>query len=114
MSECIFCLIASKKIPAKIVHEDDLILAFEDISPKAPAHILLIPKEHYPGLNDVPPDQAGLLGHLLVEARRIAAGRGLADAGYRLVLNTGRDAGQEVFHLHVHLLGGRKMTWPPG
>jgi histidine triad (HIT) family protein len=114
MGECIFCLIAAKKIPAKVAYEDDLIFAFEDINPKAPTHTLIIPKEHFPSLNDVPAERGDLLGHILNQARRIAADKGLASTGYRLVLNTGRDAGQEVFHLHVHLFGGRKLTWPPG
>jgi histidine triad (HIT) family protein len=114
MSDCIFCLIATKKIPAKIAYEDDLILAFEDISPKAPTHILIIPKDHFPSLNDIPAEKAGLLSHIFLRARQLAAEKGLAATGFRLVLNTGRDAGQEVFHLHFHLLGGRKMTWPPG
>jgi len=114
MSECIFCLIASKKIAAKVVHEDDRILAFEDINPKAPVHILIIPKEHFPSLDDIPAEKSDILSHILLQARRIAAEKGLAASGYRLVLNTGRDSGQEVFHIHFHLLGGRKMSWPPG
>ena len=114
MGECIFCLIAAKTIPAKLAYEDDRLVAFEDISPKAPTHTLIIPKEHFASLDDIPAEKADLLGHLLLQARRIAAAKGLSATGYRLVLNTGRDAGQEVFHIHVHLLGGRKMTWPPG
>jgi histidine triad (HIT) family protein len=114
MSDCIFCLIAAKKIPAKIAYEDDRLVAFEDISPKAPTHTLIIPKEHFASLEDVPAEKMDLLSHIFLQARRIAAAKGLSATGYRLVLNTGRDSGQEVSHLHVHLLGGRKMTWPPG
>jgi len=114
MEDCLFCKIIAKKIPAKVVYEDDRILAFDDIRPQAPAHTLLIPKDHFATLNDVPEDKADILSHLLLEARRIAADKGISQSGYRIVLNTARDSGQEVFHLHFHLLGGRRMTWPPG
>jgi len=114
MDTCLFCRIAGKSIPAKIVYEDPTILAFEDISPKAPTHILIIPKEHFSSLNDIPEDKVSLLSHVLLKARDIAGDRGIAQSGYRIVLNTARDSGQEVFHIHFHLLGGRKMSWPPG
>jgi histidine triad (HIT) family protein len=114
MEGCIFCGIINKDIPARIVHEDDEVLAFEDINAKAPVHILIIPKEHIGSLNDLPKDREPLLGRILVKARAIAAERGILKNGYRIVLNTGPDSGQEVFHIHVHLLGGRRMTWPPG
>lgn len=114
MEGCIFCGIINKNIPARIVHEDDEIVAFEDINAKAPVHILIIPKEHIGSLNDLPKDREPLLGQILARARAIAAERGIAKSGYRIVLNTGPDSGQEVFHIHVHLLGGRRMTWPPG
>jgi histidine triad (HIT) family protein len=114
MEGCIFCGIINKDIPARIVHEDDEVLAFEDINAKAPVHILIIPKEHIGSLNDLPKDREPLLGRILVKARAIAAERGILKSGYRIVLNTGPDSGQEVFHIHVHLLGGRRMTWPPG
>ena len=114
MEGCIFCRIANKEIPARIVHEDDEVLAFEDINLKAPVHILIIPKEHIPSLNDLPKARELLLGRILVKARAIATERGVAKTGYRIVLNTGPDSGQEVFHIHFHLLGGRRMTWPPG
>jgi len=114
MEGCIFCGIINKDIPARIVHEDDEVLAFEDINAKAPVHILIIPKEHIGSLNDLPKDREPLLGRILAKARAIAAERGILKSGYRIVLNTGPDSGQEVFHIHVHLLGGRQMTWPPG
>ena len=114
MEDCIFCKIAAKEIPAKVVYEDDALFAFEDINPKAPVHVLLIPKAHYASLNEVPDSESGLLGRLLLAARKIAQDRGIAAQGYRVVLNTARDSGQEVFHIHFHVLGGRRMTWPPG
>lgn len=114
MDNCLFCKIAGKSIPSKIVYEDPTILAFEDIHPKAPTHILIIPKEHFASLNDIPEDKSGLLAHVLIKARQIARDKGIAQSGYRIVLNTARDSGQEVFHIHFHLLGGRKMSWPPG
>jgi histidine triad (HIT) family protein len=114
MEDCIFCKIAAKKIPSKVVYEDDRLLAFDDIRPQAPTHVLIIPKEHYASLNDVPVAKAALLSDMLLAARRLAADKGIDRSGYRLVLNTARDSGQEVFHIHLHLLGGRRMTWPPG
>lgn len=114
MEDCLFCKIVDKKIPARIVYEDDEILAFEDINPQAPVHILFIPKQHMDSLNDVPPGKEELLGRILLQARRTASERGLDKKGYRIVLNTLKDAGQAVFHIHFHLLGGRRMTWPPG
>jgi histidine triad (HIT) family protein len=114
MDDCLFCAIAAKRIPAKIVYEDDCCLAFDDIRPQAPTHTLIIPKEHYASLNDVPEDRADMLAAILLAARRIAADKGVAASGYRIILNTARDSGQEVFHIHFHLLGGRRMTWPPG
>jgi len=114
MSDCLFCRIAAKQIPAKAVYEDDLIFAFDDIRPQAPVHTLIIPKAHFASLNDVPASQSGLLGHILAKAPEIAAAKGIDIRGYRIVLNTGPDSGQDVFHIHFHLLGGRRMTWPPG
>ena len=114
MNSCLFCKIITRDIPARIVYEDDDVLAFEDISPKAPVHVLLIPKEHFASLNDLPEGREALMGKILSTARRIAGERGIAQTGYRIVLNTAKDSGQEVFHIHFHLLGGRKMTWPPG
>jgi len=114
MDNCLFCKIAKKGIPAKVVYEDEAILAFEDIHPKAPTHVLIIPKDHFASLNDVPEDKGDLLAHILIKARQIARDKGIAESGYRIVLNTARDSGQDVFHIHFHLLGGRKMSWPPG
>lgn len=114
MDDCLFCKIAAKKIPARVVYEDDRLLAFDDIHPQAPVHTLIIPKEHFDSLNDIPGDRSDLLAAVLIAARGIAADKGIAASGYRIVLNTARDSGQEVFHIHFHLLGGRRMTWPPG
>jgi histidine triad (HIT) family protein len=110
----IFKKIIDKEIPADIVYEDDLCLAFKDIDPKAPTHILIIPKKEIPSMAEASQDDEGLLGHLLVTASRIAKDQGISDSGYRLVANTNNQGGQEVYHLHIHLLGGRQMTWPPG
>ena len=109
---CLFCRIVRREIPASIVWEDEHALAFRDVDAKAPTHVLVIPKRHFASLNEAP--DAALLGHMVLAAREIAEGEGIAQSGYRVVLNTGPDAGQTVFHLHVHLLGGRKMKWPPG
>jgi histidine triad (HIT) family protein len=114
IEDCIFCKIIAKKMPAKIVYEDNRILAFDDIRPQAPTHTLIIPKDHFASLNDIPEDKADILVDILMKARRIAADKGIGQSGYRIVLNTARDSGQDVFHIHFHLLGGRRMTWPPG
>ncbi len=114
MEDCIFCKIINKEIPAKIIYEDEYIVAFEDINPQAPVHVLIIPKDHFYSLNDIPSDKQELLGHIVLKARKLAEKKGIKDKGYRLVLNTGKNSGQEVFHIHFHLLGGRQMTWPPG
>ena len=112
--DCLFCRILAREISAKMVHEDDRAVAFEDINPQAPTHVLIVPRKHIAGMNDVTADDAALLGHLQLVAAEIARKRGLADTGYRTVLNTGRGAGQSIFHLHLHLLGGRGLRWPPG
>jgi histidine triad (HIT) family protein len=114
MDNCLFCRIAGKEIPAKIVYEDEKFLAFEDIRPQAPVHVLLIPKVHFASLNEAPAGAESLLGEILLRARDIAREKGIGSSGYRIVLNTARDSGQDVFHIHFHLLGGRRMTWPPG
>jgi histidine triad (HIT) family protein len=114
MSDCLFCKIAEKKIPSKIVHEDDHCLAFDDINPQAPVHTLVIPKRHAASIAELTGADAGLLGHLMLTGAAVAKQKGIAECGYRLVLNTGRNGGQTVFHLHFHLLGGRPMHWPPG
>eukprot|EP00741_Cyanophora_paradoxa_P025396 tig00000378_g24515.t1 len=111
-AETIFAKIIRKEIPAKIVYEDDQILAFRDVSPQAPIHILIIPKKFIQRMATVTPADAGLLGHMMVKASEIAKQEGLA--GYRLVVNDGNDGGQSVYHLHLHLMGGRPMGWPPG
>jgi histidine triad (HIT) family protein len=113
MPETIFTKIINKEIPADIVYEDDLCLAFRDINPQAPTHILIIPKKTLPGLNDAEETDAMLLGHLMLAANKVAAMEGVADA-FRLVLNNGAGAGQEIFHMHFHLLAGRSFAWPPG
>lgn len=110
----LFERIISRQIPASIVFEDDLVLAFRDIHPQAPTHILLVPKRPIPRIADAGPSDQGLLGHLLLKAPEVAAKAGLAQTGYRLVINNGPDAGESVPHLHVHILGGRSMQWPPG
>ncbi|AFY46584.1 HIT family hydrolase, diadenosine tetraphosphate hydrolase [Nostoc sp. PCC 7524] len=112
-TETIFSKIIRREIPANIVYEDDLALAFKDIHPQAPVHILVIPKQPIPKLADATPDDATLLGHLLLTVKRVAEEAGLQD-GYRVVINTGNDGGQTVYHLHLHILGGRQMAWPPG
>ena len=111
MSDCVFCKIAAGEIPSKKVYEDERILAFEDINPQAPTHILLIPKKHFTDMHDAAGDPA-LLGDLLVRSAAIAREKNVRD--YRLVANNGSKAGQAVFHLHFHVLGGRRMAWPPG
>jgi histidine triad (HIT) family protein len=110
--DCLFCRIVRREIPAKVIHEDEHTLAFRDIDPKAPTHVLVIPKQHIDTLNDA--TDATLVGRLLIAAKEIAAAEGIADGGYRTVVNCGAGAGQTVFHLHLHLLGGRKLSWPPG
>jgi len=114
MSDCLFCKIAEKKIPAKIIYEDDLAVAFEDITPQAPVHTLVIPKKHIATILEVTPEDHGLVGHLFKVAATIAKEKGIAEKGFRLVMNTNADSGQTVFHIHLHILGGRSMRWPPG
>lgn len=114
MADCLFCRIVTREIPAAIVYEDDELLAFSDISPQAPVHILVIPKRHVASLNDLSAQDDRLAGAMLRRAAAIAADRGVAADGYRVVFNTNHDGGQTVFHVHLHLLGGRAMHWPPG
>jgi histidine triad (HIT) family protein len=113
MSDCIFCKILAGEIPARFVYRDDLAVAFEDLNPKAPTHILVIPRKHIASLAEVASADEALIGHLSFVAAKIAAERGIG-GGFRTVVNNGETAGQSVFHLHLHLLGGRRMTWPPG
>ena len=113
MADTIFGKIIRGEIPARIVHDDDSCLAFHDVAPQAPVHVLVIPKRPIPSLAAVTAEDGGLLGHLVLVATQLAASLGLED-GYRLVVNCGPDGGQSVEHLHVHLLGGRRLGWPPG
>jgi histidine triad (HIT) family protein len=114
MADCLFCKLVRREIPASIVYEDDRVLAFNDINPQAPTHVLVIPKRHIETLNDLEAEDDALVGELVRRAAAIAAERGLSAKGFRTVFNTNREAGQTVFHIHLHLLGGRSMTWPPG
>lgn len=111
---CLFCKIAAGKIPAKLAYQDDQVVAFHDIAPQAPTHVLVIPRAHVVSLAHTEASQEPLLGRLLSTAVRVAAELGLAESGYRTVVNTGKNGGQSVYHLHVHVLGGRPLGWPPG
>lgn len=111
---CVFCRIAASEVPAQIVYENDDVVAFRDLNPQAPTHILLIPRKHVTGINDPSALDGSILTPLFSAAVYVAQREGLAEGGYRLVLNVGPDAGQSVFHLHLHLLGGRQLGWPPG
>ena len=114
MTDCLFCKIVNREIPGSIVYEDDRVLAFNDINPQAPTHVLVVPKRHIASLNELTPGDDEIVGELARRAAAIAKERGIAAGGYRTVFNTNRDAGQTVFHIHLHLLGGRSMQWPPG
>ena len=112
--DCIFCQLAAKKLPAEILFENDKVLAFRDLAPKAPHHILIIPKVHVASLNEVTEEDGEMLGDLMFAASILAKELGIAEDGYRCVINTNSDGGQTVFHLHLHLMAGRAFTWPPG
>lgn len=114
MTDCLFCKIVAGDIPAHIIYQDDQVIAFDDIHPRAPQHKLIIPRKHIATLNDLLPEDAGVAGHLLFTAQQLAKELGIADAGYRVVMNCNAEAGQLVYHIHLHLLGGRSLTWPPG
>ena len=114
MSDCLFCKIIGREISGDIVYENEHVLAFNDINPVAPVHILIIPKEHISTLNDLEENHTQTMGELFIAAKAIASKEGLSDSGYRTVFNCNKDAQQTVFHIHLHLIGGRKMTWPPG
>lgn len=114
MSQTLFEKIIAREIPSDIVYEDDLVFAFRDISPQAPVHVLVIPKKAIPRIGEADESDQALLGHLLLKARAVAATLGLAENGYRLVINNGKDGGESVPHLHCHILGGRPLSWPPG
>ncbi|MEA2488324.1 MAG: histidine triad family protein [Acidobacteriota bacterium] len=111
---CLFCRIANGQIPAKKIHEDDDVVAFHDVNPQAPTHVLVIPRRHIPTLDDLTPADAATIGTTIVRATEIARSLGLQQDGYRVVINNGEAAGQTVFHIHVHVLGGRAFGWPPG
>lgn len=113
-TSCIFCKIASGALGTAFVHEDDAVVAFDDLTPQAPHHVLIIPREHIVSLSSATDGHAAMLGRLLRVAATVAKARGIDESGYRTVVNTGPDGGQSVFHLHVHLLGGRPLAWPPG
>jgi len=113
-NDCIFCRIVDGQAPAKIVFEDETLVAFEDLNPQAPVHLLVVPRRHLPSLKEASAEDEPLLGHLLTVAATLARERGLETKGYRTVINNGSGAGQSVFHLHVHVLGGRVFRWPPG
>lgn len=113
-NDCIFCKIIKKEIPASVVYEDDEILAFNDLNPQAPLHVLFVPKKHIGTVNELSEEDSGIIGKIFSKAKMLAKEENVDASGYRLVTNCNEDAGQEVFHMHVHLLGGRKFTWPPG
>jgi len=112
--DCLFCKIAAKEIPAKIALENEHVVAFHDIHPQAPVHVLVVPRRHIVGVQEVAAEDAPLLAQILLAGREVAAKTGVAESGYRLVFNNGANAGQSVFHLHLHVLGGRALAWPPG
>jgi len=114
MTDCLFCGIVDGKVKANLVYQDDAIVAFKDIAPKAPVHMLIIPRKHLISVSDIAEPDRELIGQIFQVAARLAREQGIADSGYRVVVNSGADAGQSVFHLHYHLLGGRQMSWPPG
>lgn len=114
MTDCLFCKMVSGEIEPDKVYEDEDVLAFRDIDPQAPTHVLVIPRQHVATLNDLDPDSVGLVGKMVLAAAEVAKQEGIAEAGYRTVLNCNAQGGQSVFHIHLHLLGGRRMRWPPG
>ena len=114
MSDCLFCKILAGDIPATEVYSDDDVFAFEDINPGAPCHVLVIPRKHIATPHDIQPKDAELVGKLYLAAQKVAESKGVVDSGYRLVMNSGAGAGQSVFHIHLHVLGGRALSWPPG
>lgn len=114
MTDCMFCKMASGEIEPDVVYQDDNVLAFRDINPQAPVHVLVIPRRHIATLNDVQPEDADLIGQMYLAAKQVAEQEGVAEQGYRTLINCNAEAGQSVFHVHLHLLGGRAMKWPPG
>lgn len=111
---CLFCKIAAQEIPTKLIYEDEHIVAFHDIAPQAPHHVLIIPRSHIATINDITPENHCLIGDLMGVAKKIAARLNIADSGYRVIMNCNKNGGQAVYHIHFHLLGGRQMDWPPG
>ena len=114
MADCLFCKIVNGDIPGAIVYKDDRLVAFKDINPQAPMHVLIVPRRHIATLNDLTPGDDGLIGEMVRRAAALAGEQGYADSGYRTVLNCNEGAGQSVFHIHLHVLGGRRLGWPPG
>jgi len=114
MSDCLFCGIVEGRVKANLVYQDDAIIAFKDVAPKAPVHILIIPRQHLVSVSDIAEPDRALIGQIFQVAAKLAGEQGIAKSGFRVVVNSGADAGQSVFHLHYHLLGGRQMSWPPG
>src|SRR5262245_28305665 len=114
MSNCLFCKIIAREIPTSIVYEDDRVFAFNDINPQGPTHVLIVPKRHIASLNELTAGDDAIVGELVRRAAAIANERGISGSGYRVLFNTNRDAGQTVFHIHLHLIGGRSLSWPPG
>jgi histidine triad (HIT) family protein len=114
MADCLFCAIIEGKINGEIVYQDDAVLAFKDIRPEAPVHVLIVPRKHIESLSSLGADDVPTIGAIFVAAKKLAKELGIAESGYRVVVNNGADAGQSVFHLHYHLLGGRRLRWPPG
>ncbi|MDZ7261590.1 MAG: histidine triad nucleotide-binding protein [candidate division KSB1 bacterium] len=114
MPGCVFCNIVSGKLSSDVLYQGEDIIAFRDINPQAPSHILIIPKKHIPTVNDLQPTDAELLGKMILVARDLAQQEGIAERGFRLIINCNRESGQAVYHLHLHLIGGRRMRWPPG
>jgi histidine triad (HIT) family protein len=112
--DCLFCKIINREIPASIVYEDDRVLAFNDINPQGPTHVLVVPKQHIASLNDLAAEHDAIVGEMVRRAAAIAKERGISAGGFRTVFNTNKDAGQTVFHIHLHLIGGRSLGWPPG
>lgn len=112
--DCLFCRISSGEIPADIIYENSELMVFKDINPQAPFHLLVIPKKHIASINDADEQDEQLLGRMILAAKSAAQASGIEESGYRLVFNINREGGQEVYHIHLHLLGGRQMTWPPG
>ncbi|MGK0467994.1 histidine triad nucleotide-binding protein [Clostridium sp.] len=114
MDDCIFCKIIKKQILCELIYEDESVIGFKDISPKAPVHVIIIPRVHISNINDISEDESGVIGHIFIVAKKIAKDLGISETGYRIVSNCGENGGQSVQHIHFHLLGGRMLKWPPG